>query len=173
MCVQTILGRTGCIDLLVNNAGEASAGALEESSLEEARAQFDTNVFGVLRLLKAVLPVMRKQGGGQMITLSSLLGLVAMPSLGLSASSKFAACGPDRGTLRRTASFSSQGVTSRACLFSHELRRAASSVPTGCVCVCSPVDDAVRPRSSGAGTRSRACGQAHCATGNQCRVSAR
>jgi NAD(P)-dependent dehydrogenase (short-subunit alcohol dehydrogenase family) len=59
-CVQTILGRTGCIDLLVNNVGFAQAGALEETSLEDARAQFETNVFGVLRMLKAVLPVMRK-----------------------------------------------------------------------------------------------------------------
>jgi NAD(P)-dependent dehydrogenase (short-subunit alcohol dehydrogenase family) len=90
MCIQTILERTGRIDLLVNNAGFAQAGALEETSLEEARAQFDTNVFGVLRMLKAVLPVMRKQGGGQMITVSSLLGVVAMPYLGLYASSKFA-----------------------------------------------------------------------------------
>ena len=48
-CVQTILGRTGRIDLLVNNAGFAQAGALEETSLEEALAQFDTNVFGALR----------------------------------------------------------------------------------------------------------------------------
>src|SRR5258708_23182149 len=90
MCVQTILGRTGRIDLLVNNAGFAQAGALEETSLEEARAQFDTNVFGVLSMLKAVLPVMRQQGSGQIITVSSLLGIVAMPYLGLYTSSKFA-----------------------------------------------------------------------------------
>ena len=90
VCVQTILDRTGRIDLLVNNAGFAQAGALEETSLEEARAQFDTNVFGVLRMLKAVLPVMRQQGSGQIITVSSLLGMVAMPYLGLYAASKFA-----------------------------------------------------------------------------------
>ncbi len=89
-CVQTILHRTGRIDLLVNNAGSAQGGALEENSLEDARAQFDTNVFGALRLLKAVLPAMRQQGGGQIITVSSLLGIVAMPYLGLYASSKFA-----------------------------------------------------------------------------------
>ncbi len=89
-CVQTILGRTGRIDLLVNNAGFAKAGALEETSLEDAQAQFETNVFGVLRMLKAVLPVMRQQGSGQIITVSSLLGVVAMPYLGLYASSKFA-----------------------------------------------------------------------------------
>ena len=89
-CVQTILERSGRIDLLVNNAGFAQAGALEETSLEEAQAQFDTNVFGVLRMLKAVIPVMRKQGSGQIITVSSLLGAVAMPYLGLYAASKFA-----------------------------------------------------------------------------------
>jgi NAD(P)-dependent dehydrogenase (short-subunit alcohol dehydrogenase family) len=89
-CVQTILGRTGRIDLLVNNAGFAQGGALEENSLEDAWAQFDTNVFGVLRLLKAILPAMRQQGSGQIITVSSLLGVVAMPYLGLYASSKFA-----------------------------------------------------------------------------------
>jgi len=89
-CIQTILGRTGRIDLLVNNAGFAQGGALEENSLEDARAQFDTNVFGVLRMLKAVLPVMRELGSGQIITVSSLLGEVAMPYLGLYSSSKFA-----------------------------------------------------------------------------------
>ena len=89
-CVQTILGSTGRIDLLVNNAGFAQGGALEENSLEDAWAQFDTNVFGVLRLLKAILPAMRQQGSGQIITVSSLLGVVAMPYLGLYTSSKFA-----------------------------------------------------------------------------------
>jgi NAD(P)-dependent dehydrogenase (short-subunit alcohol dehydrogenase family) len=89
-CVQTILGRTGRIDLLVNNAGFAQGGAIEETSLEDARAQFETNVFGVLRMLKAVLPAMRQQGSGQIITVSSLLGVVAMPYLSLYASSKFA-----------------------------------------------------------------------------------
>src|SRR6266849_9782101 len=89
-CIQTILERTGRIDLLVNNAGFAQGGALEETSLEDARAQFETNVFGVLRMLKAVIPVMRQQGSGQIITVSSLLGVVAMPYLGLYSSSKFA-----------------------------------------------------------------------------------
>ena len=96
-CVQTILGRTGHIDLLVNNAGFAQAGALEEISLEDAQAQFDTNVFGVLRMLKAVLPTMRKQGSGQIITVSSLLGAVAMPYLSLYSSSKFAVEGMIEG----------------------------------------------------------------------------
>jgi len=89
-CVQAILGRTGRIDLLVNNAGFVIGGALEENSLEDARAQFETNVFGVLSMLKAVLPVMRRQGSGQIITVSSILGVVTMPYLSLYSSSKFA-----------------------------------------------------------------------------------
>jgi hypothetical protein len=60
---------------------------------------------------------------------SSMLGIVAMPYLGLYASSKFAACGHDRGTAGRSASFSYQSVLSRAHLFSHELRRAAPATP--------------------------------------------
>src|SRR5260370_7688929 len=79
-CVQTILERTGRIDLLVNNAGFAQGGALEENSLEDARAQFETNVFGVLRMLKAFLPVMRRQGNAQLITVTSLLGPIPIPS---------------------------------------------------------------------------------------------
>src|SRR5262245_151354 len=56
--VQLVLQKAGRIDVLVNNAGYALAGALEETSLEEARQQFDTNFFGVLRMIQAVLPVM-------------------------------------------------------------------------------------------------------------------
>ncbi|HET8851997.1 MAG TPA: SDR family NAD(P)-dependent oxidoreductase [Ktedonobacteraceae bacterium] len=89
-CVQTVLERTGRIDLLVNNAGFGQGGALEENRLEDARAQFETNVFGVLCMLKAVLPSMRRQGSGQIITVSSIFGVVAIPYLGLYASSKFA-----------------------------------------------------------------------------------
>src|SRR6266480_3743494 len=104
-CVQTILERTGRIDLLVNNAGYAQGGAIEENSLEDARVQFDTNVFGVLRLLKAVLPAMRQQGGGQIITVSSLLGVVAMPYLSLYASSKFALEGMIEGLYHELSPF--------------------------------------------------------------------
>jgi len=104
-CVQTILERTGRIDLLVNNAGFAQGGALEENSLEDARVQFETNVFGVLRMLKAVLPVMRKQGSGQIITVSSLLGVVAMPYLSLYASSKFALEGMIEGLYHELSPF--------------------------------------------------------------------
>src|SRR6266568_4309382 len=75
-CIETVLHRTGRIDLLVNNAGYAQGGALEENTVSDAQAQFDTNVFGALRLINAVLPTMRRQGSGHIISVSSLLGVV-------------------------------------------------------------------------------------------------
>jgi len=89
-CLKTVLHRAGRIDLLVNNAGYALGGALEENTVSDAQAQFDTNVFGALRLINAVLPTMRSQGSGHIISVSSLLGVVALPYLSLYSASKFA-----------------------------------------------------------------------------------
>jgi NAD(P)-dependent dehydrogenase (short-subunit alcohol dehydrogenase family) len=89
-CIETVLHRAGRIDLLVNNAGYALGGALEENSISDAQAQFDTNVFGAMRMINTVLPIMRHQGGGQIISISSLLGVVALPYLSLYSSSKYA-----------------------------------------------------------------------------------
>src|SRR3954469_18091772 len=63
--VREVLDRSGRIDVLVNNAGLGIAGAAEESSVEQARALFDTNLFGAIRTTRAVLPQMRKQGAGR------------------------------------------------------------------------------------------------------------
>jgi NAD(P)-dependent dehydrogenase (short-subunit alcohol dehydrogenase family) len=88
--VQSLLEQAGRIDVLVNNAGYAQVGAIEESSLEDVQAQFDTNLLGVIRMIKAVLPVMRQQGSGRIINVSSVVGQVAPPYLGVYATSKFA-----------------------------------------------------------------------------------
>jgi short-subunit dehydrogenase len=88
--VQSLLAQAARIDLLVNNAGYVQFGAIEESSIADAQAQLDTNLFGVMRMLKAVLPVMRKQGSGRIINISSIVGHVAAPYAGLYATSKFA-----------------------------------------------------------------------------------
>jgi NAD(P)-dependent dehydrogenase (short-subunit alcohol dehydrogenase family) len=88
--VREVLGRSGRIDLLVNNAGVGVAGAAEESSIEQARALFDTNLFGAMRMTRAVLPQMREQGSGRVINLSSVLGLVPAPFGALYAASKHA-----------------------------------------------------------------------------------
>jgi NAD(P)-dependent dehydrogenase (short-subunit alcohol dehydrogenase family) len=90
VCVDLVLKRTAQLDILINNAGYVQRGAIEEVSVEEARAQLDTNFFGVVRMVKAVLPVMRGQGGGRIINISSLVGLVPLPFGGFYAASKFA-----------------------------------------------------------------------------------
>src|ERR1700761_2426436 len=80
----------GSIDVLINNAGYGLFGTIEETSEKEAREQMETNFFGLLWLTQAVIPVMREQGHGHIIQLSSILGLVAVPVLGLYNASKFA-----------------------------------------------------------------------------------
>ncbi len=88
--IQTILAREGRLDVVVNNAGFGYGGAVEETSIDEARATFETNVFGVLRVCRAALPVMRAQGAGLIVNVSSIGGLMGMPFQGLYAASKFA-----------------------------------------------------------------------------------
>ena len=88
--VAQILASAGRLDAVVNNAGWALAGAVEDTSIAEAQAQFDTNVFGVLRVCRAVLPAMREQGGGHIVNISSLGGAFGMPFSGVYSASKFA-----------------------------------------------------------------------------------
>ncbi len=89
--VREVLRLNGRIDLLVNNAGfgVAPAGA-EESSIEQARAIFDTNFFGIVRMMRTVLPHMRHQGGGRIINIGSVLGFLPMPYGALYAATKHA-----------------------------------------------------------------------------------
>ena len=88
--VREVLDRSGRIDVLVNNAGFGVAGAAEESSVEQARALFETNLFGAMRMIRAVLPQMREQGSGRIINVSSVLGLVPAPFGALYAATKHA-----------------------------------------------------------------------------------
>jgi NAD(P)-dependent dehydrogenase (short-subunit alcohol dehydrogenase family) len=89
-CVDELLRKAGRIDALVNSAGYLLAGAIEEATLEEARAQFETNFFGVARMVKAILPAMRRARSGHIVTVSSLAGLVPVPFWGFYNASKFA-----------------------------------------------------------------------------------
>lgn len=88
--VEAATKRFGRIDVLVNNAGYGLMGVLEECSMEEIRKLFDTNVFGLMAMTKAVLPHMRNRGSGRILNISSVGGLVAMGGSGMYVSSKFA-----------------------------------------------------------------------------------
>jgi len=89
--VREVVRLSGRIDLLVNNAGFsiAPAGA-EESSMEQARSIFDTNFFGIVRMTRAVVPHMRRQGGGRIINMGSVLGFLPAPYMALYAATKHA-----------------------------------------------------------------------------------
>jgi NAD(P)-dependent dehydrogenase (short-subunit alcohol dehydrogenase family) len=89
-CVEEVRIRAGRIDALINNAGVNLVGAVEETSIGQAQALFDTNVIGVLRMIHAVLPDMRRQGAGQIINISSILGFIPAPFMGVYASTKHA-----------------------------------------------------------------------------------
>lgn len=82
--------KLGRIDILVNNAGFAGAGFVEEIPLDEYRNQFETNVFGVIAVTQAVLPIMRKQRKGKIINVSSISGRIGFPGLSPYISSKHA-----------------------------------------------------------------------------------
>ncbi|RKR04816.1 NADP-dependent 3-hydroxy acid dehydrogenase YdfG [Flavobacterium sp. 90] len=88
--VRKVQEHFGTIDILINNAGYALNGAVEEASEKEARAQFETNFFGTLWLTQAVLPTMRNQKSGHIIQVSSILGITTLPNLGLYNATKFA-----------------------------------------------------------------------------------
>ncbi len=88
--IQNIVGKAGPIHYAVNNAGYGLTGALEETSIEEARQQFETNFFGVLRVTTAVLPGMREGGYGRIVNISSVVGFLPAPYMGMYSASKHA-----------------------------------------------------------------------------------
>ncbi|WP_395647691.1 SDR family NAD(P)-dependent oxidoreductase [Terricaulis sp.] len=84
------IARFGGIDVLVNSAGYALLGAIEETSDAETRAQFEVNVFGLMNVVRAALPSMRARGGGRIVNFSSLAGFMGMAGAGNYCASKFA-----------------------------------------------------------------------------------
>ncbi len=88
--IQSVIDRAKHIDVLVNNAGVAMVGAAEETSIDEVKWMFETNVFGALRTSQAVLPHMRAQRSGRIVNVSSVLGFLPAPYMGLYSAAKHA-----------------------------------------------------------------------------------
>jgi len=88
--IQGIVQKAGPIEVLVNNAGYGLTGALEETTVQEARDQFETNFFGVLRVTNAVLARMRQAGYGRIVNISSVVGFIPAPFMGMYTASKHA-----------------------------------------------------------------------------------
>ncbi|MFC4321784.1 oxidoreductase [Litchfieldia salsa] len=88
--IKNLVNSIGQIDVLVNNAGYAGAGFVEEIPITEYRKQFETNVFGVISVTQAILPIMRTRGRGKIINVSSISGRISFPGLSPYTSSKHA-----------------------------------------------------------------------------------
>lgn len=88
--VEAVMARFGRIDVLVNNAGYGHLGIFEETNAQDARTQFDTNVFGLFDMTRAVLPIMRAQRSGHVFNISSIGGLMGGESGAIYCASKFA-----------------------------------------------------------------------------------
>lgn len=119
--------RFGRIDVIVNNAGYGLVGATEEASDEETRQQYDTNVFGLLNVIRAVLPCMRAQKSGHIINISSLFGYsAAYPGLNLYGSTKYAVEGISEGLALEVNSLGIHVTAAAPGLFSTEFNSAES-----------------------------------------------
>jgi short-subunit dehydrogenase len=88
--INRILKDKDRLDVVVNNAGYALGGTLEETSMDEIKAQFETNFFGAIRVMQAVIPIMRKQRRGKIVNITSTAGRISIPQYSIYNGTKFA-----------------------------------------------------------------------------------
>jgi NAD(P)-dependent dehydrogenase (short-subunit alcohol dehydrogenase family) len=103
--INSIVKKNNRIDIIVNNAGYALGGALEETPMDEIRKQFETNLFGAVRVMQAAIPVMRKRKSGKIINLASMGGRISIPLSAFYHGSKFALEGVSESLQYELASF--------------------------------------------------------------------
>jgi short-subunit dehydrogenase len=89
-CIELLLTKTQVLDVLINNAGASLGGAIEETPVEQAQKLFGTNFWGVVKMTKTILPLMRERGSGKIITIGSYYGLIGAPMVGYYSASKHA-----------------------------------------------------------------------------------
>jgi NAD(P)-dependent dehydrogenase (short-subunit alcohol dehydrogenase family) len=108
--MKTVVEKAGRLDAVVNCAGFGIGGAIEETSDEEARAIFETNLLGILRVCRAAMPTMRKQGSGRVINVSSIGGRIGLPFQGFYSATKFALEGLTEALRMETRGFGVRAV---------------------------------------------------------------
>lgn len=132
----------GSLDVVLSNAGYGYMGALEELEVEAARASFDTNVFGTLWVIQAALPIMRAQGSGHILTVSSIGGILSFPTGGTYTATKFAVEAMSEALAGEVAAFGIKVTIIEPGHFTTGFRAAVQSPPA--MDVYDPIRQAIR-----------------------------
>ncbi len=130
------------LDVILSNAGYGYMGAIEELEPEQARANFDTNVFGTLSVVQAALPILRAQGGGHILTVSSIGGVIGFPTGGTYTATKFAVEAMTEALAAEVAAFGIKVTIIEPGSFSTEFRASVQSAPV--IDAYNPIRQAVR-----------------------------
>lgn len=139
----------GRLDVIVNNAGYAQIGAIEELTEQELRDQFETNVFGAVWVIQAALPYLREQGSGHIIQLSSIAGLIAMPLGGAYQASKWALEAFNETLASEVADFGIKVTVIEPAGFATRSGKNPNPLDNGHMAQTKPAYDALRQRLGG------------------------